>query len=37
MHEVVKSIQSVTHIVQDISAASSEQTTGLEQINSAVA
>ncbi|MGB9980924.1 MULTISPECIES: methyl-accepting chemotaxis protein [unclassified Herbaspirillum] len=37
MQEVVKSIGSVTQIVQDISAASSEQTTGLEQINSAVA
>ncbi len=37
MDEVVKSIQSVTHIVQDISAASAEQTAGLEQINNAVA
>ncbi|QBP74222.1 HAMP domain-containing protein [Herbaspirillum huttiense] len=37
MDEVVRSIQSVTHIVQDISAASTEQTAGLEQINTAVA
>ncbi|WP_229296983.1 methyl-accepting chemotaxis protein [Herbaspirillum sp. CAH-3] len=37
MDEVVKSIRSVTHIVQDISAASAEQTAGLEQINNAVA
>ncbi|BEV13915.1 methyl-accepting chemotaxis protein [Herbaspirillum sp. DW155] len=37
MDEVVRSIQSVTHIVQDISAASAEQTAGLEQINNAVA
>jgi methyl-accepting chemotaxis protein len=37
MDEVVKSIQSVTQIVQEISAASAEQTAGLEQINNAVA
>ncbi|WP_075256938.1 methyl-accepting chemotaxis protein [Herbaspirillum camelliae] len=37
MHEVVQSIKSVTHIMQDISAASAEQTSGLEQINRAVA
>ncbi|QDD63345.1 HAMP domain-containing protein [Herbaspirillum seropedicae] len=37
MHEVVESIKSVTHIMHDISAASAEQTSGLEQINRAVA
>jgi len=37
MHEVVESIKSVTHIMQDISAASSEQTMGIEQINRAIA
>ena len=37
MHEVVESIRSVTHIMHDISAASAEQTSGLEQINRAVA
>ncbi len=37
MHEVVESIQSVTHIMQDISTASTEQTMGIEQINRAIA
>ena len=37
MHEVVESIKSVSHIMHDISAASSEQTMGIEQINRAIA
>jgi methyl-accepting chemotaxis protein len=35
--EIVKSIQSVAQIVVDIAAASSEQSTGIEQINKALA
>ncbi|WDZ96903.1 methyl-accepting chemotaxis protein [Herbaspirillum sp. WKF16] len=36
MHDVVDSIKSVTHIMHDISAASREQTMGIEQINRAI-
>ncbi len=36
MHEVVESIQRVADIMGEITAASSEQTTGIEQINQAV-
>ena len=36
MEEVVTSIKRVTHIMSDISAASNEQTTGIEQVNQAV-
>ncbi|MBP0598824.1 HAMP domain-containing protein [Herbaspirillum sp. LeCh32-8] len=36
MHDVVDSIKNVTHIMHDISAASREQTMGIEQINRAI-
>jgi methyl-accepting chemotaxis protein len=36
MHEVVESIQHVTDIMAEISAASQEQTSGIEQINQAI-
>jgi methyl-accepting chemotaxis protein len=36
MHEIVASVQRVTHIIAEITAASSEQSTGLSQINGAV-
>jgi methyl-accepting chemotaxis protein len=36
MHEVVSSIQRVTDIMAEISAASQEQTSGIEQINQAI-
>jgi len=37
MHEIVESVQHVTNIMAEISSASQEQTTGIEQINQAVA
>lgn len=36
MHEIVESVQRVTNIMREISAASEEQTTGIEQINQAI-
>ncbi len=37
MHEIVESIRRVTDIVGEITAASQEQTSGIEQINTAIA
>jgi methyl-accepting chemotaxis protein len=36
MHEVVTSVQRVSDIISEIAAASSEQTTGIDQVNQAV-